>query len=310
MTTFFSVSTLLLLCAVSLVQSHVVLVHPTPRTDNDYLRTDDDGVCDPESTCTAFCGDTYNSTANPLTILEVGVPLTLRWMVTAAHLPEKYRLSLNPTATDDHFDLSNNILTTVTNGDAADSSNVGSNGSFSTTVTIPESALDTCSQADSNKPCVLQLWDLYYFVSCGNVLLTTKATTSTPTTTPTTSKPTTTSPPTVTCINNSDFRIKNKEKKTCAWLMLTKKTRQTKFCKIELVRTSCPISCGLCCADSDTFKFMTKKEKMKRCIWLGKGKGKKNKRVQHYCKKKKVKTGCAESCDNCPNNVSTTPSNN
>jgi len=309
---FFCVSTLLLLCAVSLVQSHLVLVHPTPRTDNDYLYTFEDGVCEPESTCAAFCGDTYNSTTNPLTVLEVGVPLTLRWKVTVGHPPFKYRLSLNPTATDDDFDLSNNILTTVTNGDAADPSNVGSRGSFSTNVTIPESALDTCSQAGGNQPCVLQLWDVYYFVSCANVLLMTNAPTSTPTaptTTIPTSKPTTTSPPTVTCINNPDFKIQNKEKKTCAWLML-RKSRQKKYCEKIPVRTSCPISCGLCCADSDTFKFILdnkEKKKKKKCNWLGKGNGS---RVRKYCKKNKVKTGCAESCDNCPDKVPTSPSNN
>ena len=87
------------------------------------------------------------------------------------HSPLKYQLSLNLTATNDHFDLSENILTTVTNSDAADPSNVGLTGSFSTTMTIPASALDTYSQAGSDNPCVLQLWDIYYFVSCANVLL-------------------------------------------------------------------------------------------------------------------------------------------
>ena len=61
----------------------------------------------------------------------------------------------------------------VTYGAAANPSNVGMTGSFSTTVTIPESALNSCSQASGDEPCVLQLWDVYYFVSCANVLLTT-----------------------------------------------------------------------------------------------------------------------------------------
>lgn len=173
MTTLPSLSTLFLLCSFSRIHAHVVLVHPTPRTDNDYLFTFDDGVCNPATTCAAFCGDAYDSSANPVTILPVDVPTTLRWKTNVVHEPLQYRLSLNPAATDEQFDLGDHILTTVTHGEAADPSNVGMTGSFSTTVTIPESALNTCSQAGGDEPCVLQLWDVYYFVSCANVLLTT-----------------------------------------------------------------------------------------------------------------------------------------
>jgi len=137
------------------------------------LYTFDNGVCNPDNSCAAFCGDAYDSSVNPLTILQVGVPLTLRWKTNVVHEPLQYRLSLNPDATDDRFDFGDNILVTVANGDAADPSNVGLMGNFSTTVMIPESSLDTCSQANGDEPCVLQLWDLYYFVSCANVLLTT-----------------------------------------------------------------------------------------------------------------------------------------
>lgn len=165
-----SLPPLLLLLTASAVHAHVAMVYPVPRTDNDYLYTFDAGVCDRDSTCAGFCGDVYNTNINPVTTLQVGVPITLRWKTKVAHAPLQYRLSLNPTASDNHFDVSENILTTISNADAADPSNAGrQTGSFSTIVTIPESAMETCS---GGEPCVLQLWDLYYFVSCANVLLT------------------------------------------------------------------------------------------------------------------------------------------
>ena len=52
-----------------------------------------------------------------------------------------------------------------------ESKSPGNNNNFVTTVTIPSDAyLNDCS--DENNPCVLQLFDLYYFVSCANVVLT------------------------------------------------------------------------------------------------------------------------------------------
>jgi len=222
---FFSVSTavsfllslvLLLFCCCEIqllsvpvfVSAHVVLVHPTPRTNNDYLFTFEDGVCNPDNSCAALCGDAYDKESNPFTVFQVGVPITLRWKTNVVHEPFRYRLSLNKNAAavspgnnninnsssitttiDGGFDLADNILATVDHSEASDPGNIGMTGSFSTTVTIPESALETCGRrenVDNNsqsggvgvgkqqQPCVLQLWDLYYFVSCANVWLTTE----------------------------------------------------------------------------------------------------------------------------------------
>jgi len=236
--TLSSVSTFFLLCAVSLVHAHVRMVHPTPRTDNEYLYTFDEGVCgENDDKCAGFCGDPYDSSLNPLTILQVGVPQTLRWSVTQAHRPEKYRLSLNPTSRDERFDLDDNILATVTNSDAADPGNVGKKGDFSTTVTIPESALDTCSQANGDDPCVLQLFDLYYFVSCANVLLTTEdlSLSAAPSTSPS-----------ITCVNSRDYKLSQEGNKGCAWVMRKPEKRRQKLCRNKSTLSNCPISCGLC----------------------------------------------------------------
>lgn len=156
---------------VSRASAHVVLVHPTPRTDNDYLYTFEAGVCSGE-TCNTFCGDPYSPEDNPVTVLPVGVPITLRWKTNVAHVPYQYRLSFNPEAQDNNFDNPENILAIVENAEAADVTNTGLTGLFSTNMTIPASFLNNCT----NNPCVLQLYDSYYFVSCANVLLTENAT--------------------------------------------------------------------------------------------------------------------------------------
>lgn len=171
--------------SVVIVDAHVVMMYPKARTNNDYLFSFDEGVCNPRTTCPSFCGDPYNNSNisiynYPVTVLEVGVPLTLRWMITVSHQPYQYRLSLNPAPRDADFDLPEHELITITNEAAKDdpASNPGSTGSFSANVTIPHGApaLKSCSLENGDDPCVLQLWDKYFFVSCANVLLTTAKT--------------------------------------------------------------------------------------------------------------------------------------
>lgn len=156
----------------TVVHAHLNLTYPTPRTANDYLINFAPGACS-YGTCDAFCGDEYLPNENPLTTLPVGVPVNVTWQVRVAHRPRMYRLSLNPIAGegDSNFDLTDNILTTINNTDAADEGNDGFEGTFTTAVTIPEAAWETCNEA-SGQPCVLQLFDMYFFVSCANVVLT------------------------------------------------------------------------------------------------------------------------------------------
>jgi len=119
--------------------------------------------------------------------------------------------------------------------------------------------------------------------------------TSPPTSTPVAS-PTSAPTPPVSCANDPDFKLGGK--KNCLWMMLTKKRRK-KFCKKGKVREKCPVTCGACCADSETFEFkvkIKKVERTKKCAWLEKQK--KNK-VNKYCKGK-VETGCTKTCKFCP----------
>lgn len=100
-----------------------------------------------------------------MTTLQPGKQ-TLRWEVVIDHAPNAYRLSLNRQNSDGGFSLVENILATDIPYDQA---NVGGDnpwtGIFEWEVTIP----DAPECRDS--PCVLQVYDLYYFVSCANVLI-------------------------------------------------------------------------------------------------------------------------------------------
>ena len=145
-------------------QSHVALLYPPARTDDDYLFTFD-GSCEIDS-CDSFCGDPYDLETANVTELAVGVPITLRWFSPVPHDPLMYRLSLNREGKDKGFDDPDHILATVSASEASEGG--GNSRVFSTDVIIPADALEDCSGPD---PCVLQLFDLYYFVSCANVLL-------------------------------------------------------------------------------------------------------------------------------------------
>lgn len=155
-----------LLCVLS--SAHVVLIHPVPRTNNDYLFSFEETVCNPTiQSCNAFCGDALGPD-NPVTTLQAGVEQTIYWSTNVAHSPYQYRYSLNYATADDNFDNAENILTIIDNSEAAFPTNQGLTGTFSANITISLSALPSCTDS----PCVLQLWDLYFFVSCANIMLT------------------------------------------------------------------------------------------------------------------------------------------
>ena len=158
------------------VHGHVALVYPPGRTNNDYLYTFDGDTCVGNS-CDGYCGDPYTTPNAKVTTLPVDTPFQIRWYSPIPHEPYQYRLSLNKQSYDGNFDSIDNILTIVNANDARISTNSNNgnnndNNNFETTVTIPsdDDALENCN--DMNNPCVLQLYDLYYFVSCANVVLT------------------------------------------------------------------------------------------------------------------------------------------
>jgi len=145
----------------------------------------------------------------------------------------------------------------------------------------------------------IELWDDQHYqkaVGTGQAILNIywppppSAPTSTPTTIelPPISKP-------ETCRNDPSFRA-DKKKRNCVWIML-KLNRRKKYCKKVDVRASCPISCGVCCANND-IKYTIPNGKKKGCKWIGQGN--KN-RKKKYCAKNRLKTGCAKTCSTCVN---------
>lgn len=104
--------------------------------------------------------------------------------------------------------------------------------------------------------------------------------------------------PSITCVNNRTYKVSEASNKGCAWVMLKPEERRQKLCRNNSTLSNCPISCGLCCADDETFRFKHKKDSdtKKTCSWL---RNKNKKTIRKYCKKKKVKTGCAKTCIGC-----------
>jgi len=102
--------------------------------------------------------------------------------------------------------------------------------------------------------------------------------------------------PTV-CESDPDFRVDKKEKKDCGWVSKKgdKGNRRKNMCTRDDVLLSCPVACGLCCADDADFTFKTDSKKKKNCFWIRK----KYKKRKEYCDKAKVNAVCADSCRSC-----------
>ena len=100
-------------------------------------------------------------------------------------------------------------------------------------------------------------------------------------------------PPTV-CVNDPDFRVDGKNKKSCTWISL-KGPRKAKFCSWPLPLENCLVTCDVCCADDPNYEFLNELNAMKPCKWLAK----KKIRQEKYCGNKKIKVNCAKTCGYC-----------
>jgi len=100
-----------------------------------------------------------------------------------------------------------------------------------------------------------------------------------------------TSAPTINCVNDHNFRYNGSNKKTCIWISYNSKRRK-KMCNKAKVYSACPLTCGLCCTDDETFNV----KEGKGCAWLRK---KRKKQRKIYCSQQNIRIGCAETCDFC-----------
>ena len=115
-----------------------------------------------------------------------------------------------------------------------------------------------------------------------------------------TSAPTLSPAPTVSnCVDQETF--KHKEKFTCDEIRKDEFKRGN-FCKNQDVRNACPITCGLCCADDDSYEFTSSSGKNYTCANLD------NSVTElKFCETshdgKMVKNACRSSCNNCMSRI-------
>ncbi len=115
--------------------------------------------------------------------------------------------------------------------------------------------------------------------------------------------------PSTECVESDEFRIKVELKyQTCLSIRSQEYLRQD-LCLREEVKSACPITCGLCCADDTHFKYIryynTTREESIGCDWLSN-----DRRQYKYCDKHRngqfIRDACAKSCNNCQSLVELT----
>mmetsp|Transcript_14513 Transcript_14513/g.17188 ORF Transcript_14513/g.17188 Transcript_14513/m.17188 type:complete len:102 (-) Transcript_14513:43-348(-) len=87
-------------------------------------------------------------------------------------------------------------------------------------------------------------------------------------------------------------------RRDCAWVTFNETRRKNKCAKPKTLR-NCPSSCGLCCADDDSFQFKIPNGIIQNCYWIAK----KYEKRKGKCNKKKVRTHCHQTCDNCQEHI-------
>jgi hypothetical protein len=111
-----------------------------------------------------------------------------------------------------------------------------------------------------------------------------------------------TNSPTITCVDDSDFRQNDNTERTCDWI--GEETHRLNFhCVNSDVITACPATCGVCCVDDSLFKFDRKREddeKLVGCKWLAENQD----RIDRYCWMDDISHGCMKTCDQCPEDYS------
>jgi len=98
----------------------------------------------------------------------------------------------------------------------------------------------------------------------------------------------------ITCFQNPVTMFDGKKKRDCAWLTYSKKRRKNKCKWLKSIR-NCPSSCGLCCADDESFNFKVPNGLLQNCAWIAK----RFKARKKQCNRKIVKGHCQLTCNNC-----------
>jgi len=119
----------------------------------------------------------------------------------------------------------------------------------------------------------------------------------------------------VTCIENDLFTF-NFGGKTIGCRDITANNwRRQKTCLIEQVKSNCPMSCGVCCADDPLYFFPLKWKKKDagrfNCKWISKNEKKYSRRKAANCNRLvdgiRIGSRCPLSCDSCYSEVTIAP---
>lgn len=132
-----------------------------------------------------------------------------------------------------------------------------------------------------------------------------KSPTTSPTTSPSALSSTTLvngpSSTSLTCKNNYSFSYQawsGGKFRSCSNISLKEK-RRVRLCKVGEVQDNCPITCGRCCQDDESFRFITNLGKTKPCKWIGLNARRKEKYCNTLIGQISIKEACPVTCDAC-----------
>lgn len=103
-------------------------------------------------------------------------------------------------------------------------------------------------------------------------------------------------PTVVTCKDRETFR--HKDKLTCREIRRDEYKRG-KFCKNQNVRNACPVTCGLCCVNDDSYTFLSGSGQTYDCDFLEGSEFRRLKFCDTSHDGQMVKNACRSACNNC-----------
>ncbi len=86
--------------------------------------------------------------------------------------------------------------------------------------------------------------------------------------------------------------------KSCDWIGRLR-SRRSRLCQSEEVRSNCPQACRTCCADDETYLFKTNNGKEKKCAWLDEDISRRKRYCANLNQGALVENRCAVSCGRC-----------
>jgi len=99
------------------------------------------------------------------------------------------------------------------------------------------------------------------------------------------------------CLNSNSYRYNGSSKISCNWIR-TDEDRRIRYCRIAEIASNCPISCGVCCENDESFRLSTKTLD-KKCSWIANSQARKDRFCSEINNGVRVRRACAAACDFC-----------